>query len=159
MNTTIYTYGYEGHTIEAFIARLMGAGVNTIVDVRAMPISRKRGFSKTTFANALHAAGLVYSHFPAMGCPRPVRDRYKADGDWKAYTTGFLEYLAQQADPVVELAHIAQSTTCCLVCFEADFNRCHRLFVARAMARAAPLRVVHLTARGSSVDFQAQAAA
>lgn len=44
--TSLFTFGYEGLTIEAFIARLNEAGVRTIIDVRELPLSRKKGFSK-----------------------------------------------------------------------------------------------------------------
>ncbi|MDP2877672.1 MAG: DUF488 domain-containing protein, partial [Holophaga sp.] len=55
--TTLCTFGYEGLTIEAFIARLKESGVRTIIDVRELPLSRKKGFSKKAFAEALHGNG------------------------------------------------------------------------------------------------------
>jgi hypothetical protein len=86
MTDRIITFGYEGLSLEAFIARLRAAGVETVVDVRANPLSCKRGFSKRSLAAALEEAGFVYVHMPVMGCPKPVRDRYKQDADWPKYT-------------------------------------------------------------------------
>jgi uncharacterized protein (DUF488 family) len=80
MARRIYTFGYEGLTIERFIERLKSARISLVVDVRATPLSRKRGFSKVAFAQALGAAGITYVHAKAMGCPKVVRDRYKRDG-------------------------------------------------------------------------------
>jgi uncharacterized protein (DUF488 family) len=85
---TLYTFGYEGLSVAAFLAQLKKAGVKTVLDVRQLPLSRKPGFSKRSLAETLHEAGIVYAHLPAFGCPREIRDRYKLDGDWSAYTNG-----------------------------------------------------------------------
>ena len=71
----------QGLPLEAFIGRLKVTGVQAVLDVRANPLSRKPGFSKTAFSTALNGVEIIYAHFPAMGCPKPVRDRYKRDGD------------------------------------------------------------------------------
>jgi hypothetical protein len=90
---------------------------------------------------------MAYVHSPKMGCPKPIRERYKIDRDWAAYTRGFLAYLSSQGEGVAEVAAIATRTRSCLVCFEADFNFCHRTFVARAAAGLAAMKVTHLTAQ------------
>lgn len=155
---TIYTMGYEGFTADAFIARLRMAGVSTVIDVRELPLSRKRGFSKTAFAALLAAAGIAYAHMPAMGCPRPVRNQYKLDGNWVTYTRGFEAYLATQGASVRELGRMTRTTASCLVCFEADFNRCHRSMVGRAAAGISGQRLVHLNARTAIPDVSVRAA-
>jgi uncharacterized protein (DUF488 family) len=157
--TSLFTFGYEGLTVEAFIARLKETGVRTIIDVRELPLSRKKGFSKTAFAEALHRGGIVYAHMPTLGCPKPIRDAYCADGDWSAYTRKFMAYLDQQGAAVAEVAKIARATSACLVCFEADFNYCHRSMVARAAARAGGPAVVHMTARTAIPELPAKVAA
>lgn len=91
MHPSLFTLGYEGLTIEAFIARLQAAQVKTVVDVRKLPLSRKKGFSKTAFCAALSAHGIAYLHAPALGCPKPIRNQYKADGNWQTYTRDFFE--------------------------------------------------------------------
>ena len=157
--SALYTFGYEGLTIESFIARLKLADVRTIIDVRELPLSRKKGFSKRSFAEALHQAGIAYAHMPALGCPKPIRDAYRSDGSWSAYSRKFSAYLATQKKPIAELAKIARSTSVCLVCFEADFNFCHRSMVARAAALAGGPAVVHLTAKTEIPEFPPRAAA
>jgi uncharacterized protein (DUF488 family) len=159
MGDCIFTFGYEGLPLEAFIGRLKARGVRTVLDVRANPLSRKPGFSKTAFSTALHGVQIIYAHFPVMGCPKPVRDRYKRDGDWAAYTRRFLAHLEGQTDAVAGLARIAGRSPSCLICFEADFNRCHRTYVARAAAKLAGLRVIHLTHRTEIPDLTARSAA
>ncbi|HZH52323.1 MAG TPA: DUF488 domain-containing protein [Microvirga sp.] len=159
MAERIFTLGYEGLSLEAFVARLKAARVQTVLDVRANPLSRKRGFSKNAFASALDTAGIAYTHLPAMGCPKPVRERYRRDGDWSAYTRGFLAHLDGQAEALGNLVSIAARSASCLVCFEADFNRCHRTYVARAAAEIGKLRVVHLTDRTAIPDSTIRAVA
>jgi uncharacterized protein (DUF488 family) len=159
MADRIFTFGYEGLSLEAFIGRLKAVGVRTVLDVRANPLSRKAGFSKGAFSAALHAAGIIYAHLPALGCPKPVRDRYKRDGDWAAYTRGFLTHLADQTEALAELGKIAGRSPSCLVCFEADFNRCHRTYVARAAAKLGGLRTIHLTDRIEIPDAVRRSAA
>ena len=128
----LYTFGYEGLTPEAFVARLKRAGVRTVLDVRQLPLSRKPGFSKRILATTLHDAGILYAHVPALGCPPAIRRRYKANRSWPLYVRSFTAHLAHQQEAIAELARIAKKTTACLVCFEADFNLCHRNIVARA---------------------------
>lgn len=159
MTLEILTFGYEGLSVERFVKRLRSAKVETIVDVRANPLSRKPGLSKNALARHLADAGIDYIHVSQLGCPKPVRDRYKADGDWAAYTRGFLSYIADQEAWIVQLASIAERSRSCLICFEADFNFCHRTFVARAAAPLFNARVVHLTATASVVDQAARSAA
>jgi uncharacterized protein (DUF488 family) len=87
-------------TFEAFIARLQTAQVKTVVDVRELPLSRKKGFSKSAFCAGLSAHGMAYLHAPARGCPKPIRNQYKADGDWQTYTRDFLQYIQTQDAPL-----------------------------------------------------------
>lgn len=147
MSANLYTFGYEGFDIDSFILRLQMVGVQTIVDVRELPLSRKKGFSKTALGECLKQAGIGYFHAPALGCPKPIRNRYREDGDWRAYTRDFQAYLATQEATVQQLARFASSSTVCLICFEADFNFCHRTYVARAATRAGGPQVQHITAR------------
>jgi uncharacterized protein (DUF488 family) len=159
MAKRIFTFGYEGSSLSQFITRLQEAGVRTVVDVRANPLSRKPGFSKSAFASRLQAAGITYAHMPALGCPKPIRDRYKHDGDWMAYTRDFCSYLNQQTDTLTELAQIAECSRSCLVCFEADFTRCHRTYVARAAGQIGRLHVIHLTHQTEMPDLAPRVAA
>src|SRR5690349_11148793 len=114
MGRTLYTFGYEGLSIESFIARLEASEVSAVLDVRALPLSRKRGFSKNSLNEALNEARIKYAHLPTMGCPKPIRDRYKEDGDWAAYSQSFLAYLEGNQESILELGRLAGKTTCCL---------------------------------------------
>lgn len=155
----LFTFGYEGLDIVAFVTRLHEAQVRMIVDVRELPLSRKKGFSKTAFREHLAAAAIGYVHTPALGCPKEIRNQYRSDGDWARYTREFLAHLQTQDASVRELAQQARATTACLLCFEADYTMCHRTYVARAAKRFGAPVIKHLTAKTAFLDQPLQAAA
>jgi uncharacterized protein (DUF488 family) len=159
MTSEIFTFGYEGLSLDVFISRLQTAGVKTVIDVRATPLSRKKGFSKTGLSLALQAAGIAYTHIPAMGCPKAVRDRYREDNNWAIYTRGFLAHLKKNTDALAELVKVAMQSRSCLLCFETDFDRCHRTFVARGAAALGGFRIKHLTPQRVILDAVSQSAA
>jgi len=149
---TIYTVGYEGLALEEFLRRLRRAQVQLVVDVRDMALSRKRGFSKTALAAALGEAGVGYLHMRSLGCPKPIRDRYRANGDWKAYTAAFMDHLRHQSVAVGELAKVCRGNAAALLCYEADAGFCHRTYVARAAAAMSGGSVLHIGAAGITPD-------
>lgn len=145
---TIFTVGYEGRSLEDFLADLSGQGVSLVADVREAPISRKKGFSKNVLAEALRGIGIDYRHIRALGCPKAIRDAYKDDGDWERYTRAYMEHLSQQQSAIKELAGVTDAQPTALLCYEADFSRCHRTYVARAVAALAGSSVCHITPSG-----------
>lgn len=155
----LYTFGYEGLDVQSFIARLHAARVDLVVDVRELPLSRKKGFSKNALREQLAAQGMGYIHMPNLGCPKHIRDQYRDDDDWARYTRDFMAYLQTQEAGVRELAQQARVATACLVCFEADYTLCHRTYVARAAQRFGAPAVKHLTAKTSILDQPLRAAA
>jgi len=141
---TIYTIGYEGIDIQQFFTLLRGHDIETIVDVRELPLSRKPGFSKKLLAATLNLSGLEYIHLANLGCPKPIRDLYRFDANWRRYKESFLKYLSTQEEAIEELATLAGSSSCALLCFEADFNYCHRSIVADAVKQRSGMRVSHI---------------
>jgi uncharacterized protein (DUF488 family) len=140
----ILTLGYEGLSLDAFIRQLSAAGVTTVVDVRDLPLSHKRGFSKRPLAEALTDAGIDYRHVKALGCPKPIRDELKKIGDRDSYFRKFRDHLRRQDDALSELGKIIDSSTACLICFERDPALCHRSIVAESVAKKTGATVRHL---------------
>lgn len=141
---TIYTIGYEGLSIDEFISLLKAYDIETVVDIRELPLSRKPGFSKTALSNTLRLTGLEYIHTAALGCPKAVRDQYREDGNWQLYTKGFTKYLSTQTQAIASLSMLARTSSCALLCFEADFNFCHRSMVANAVHKSSGMGIVHI---------------
>jgi uncharacterized protein (DUF488 family) len=140
----IHTIGYEGIDIGRFLSLLRKHAIETVVDVRELPLSRKPGFSKKALADTLNLSGLEYVHLPDLGCPKPIRSRYRTDGNWKRYTEEFLKYLNTQDEALADLASLAAISNCALLCFEADCNYCHRSMVADAVNQINGMRVSHI---------------
>ncbi len=142
----LYTIGYEGSAQAALLQTLVYYDVQTLLDIRELPQSRKPGLSKTALGLAAHDYGLQYAHIRALGTPRDIRYRRKIDHDEVAFRTDFLDYLATQDEAMQTLVARAISERCCLLCYEADPRLCHRWFVAeRAVEMSGgALTVVHL---------------
>jgi uncharacterized protein (DUF488 family) len=146
---TVFTIGYEGLDINAFMSLLAEHGIDTVVDIRELPLSRKPGFSKKALASVLNLSGLEYVHMVDLGCPKPVRHRYREDGNWKRYTDDFLKHLKTQEASIAELSELVSSSNCALLCYEADFNFCHRSMVANAVRDYCGADVEHIMAAGA----------
>jgi uncharacterized protein (DUF488 family) len=144
----LYTAGYEGLSIEAFIARLKQAGIDKVLDVREYPLSRKKGFSKSSFAECLAAEGIIYEHSRPLGCPKPIRKQYKEDGNWATYAREFRAYIRTQGTVLNELISSAAEQRICMVCYEADASFCHRSLIAEAAQEVkTSLQTEHLPVR------------
>ncbi len=141
----LFTIGYAGSSVDELIARLQAAGVKRVVDVRELPLSRRRGFSKSALAHALADVGIQYEHVRALGNPKPNRDRYKG-GDVAGGARIYRAHLHNgSAGALVDLAESVDGVTTCLLCVEPEHDTCHRAVIAGAIAERLPrLAVVHL---------------
>jgi uncharacterized protein (DUF488 family) len=142
---TLFTIGYETATPADLVARLRAEGIERVVDVRELPLSRRQGFSKTLLAETLAAAGILYEHVRELGNPKPNRDRYKR-GDVKGGARSYRAHLHNGAFPaVVDLAQSIETSKTCLLCVEDTHETCHRAVIAGAVAELLPrVAVVHL---------------
>lgn len=139
----LHTVGYEGRSMAELTGMLRGAGVAVLIDVRAVPWSRRREFAKRSLAESLEAAGLRYVHLQGLGNPEEGRLAAKAGRDYRALFAAHLETAPARAD-LERAAAIAAAEPACLMCYEADPARCHRSLVAAALARAHSFTVVDL---------------
>jgi uncharacterized protein (DUF488 family) len=144
----LFTIGYEGAAQSSILEALLHHDVETLVDIRELPQSRKPGFSKTALATAVTGHGMKYMHMRALGTPRDIRHQRRIDHDQDAFREAFLQYLATQDEAIQDLAERVNRETCCLMCFEADARLCHRWFVAEAVVRKSgdAMAIVHLSA-------------
>lgn len=142
----LYTIGYEGSTQAALLQTLVYHDIQTLLDIRQLPQSRKPGLSKTALGLAAAEYGVQYTHIRALGTPRDIRYQRKIDHDEAAFRAGFLAYLATQEPALEMLVERAGRGLCCLLCYEADVQQCHRLLVAERAAEMSggTLTPVHL---------------
>lgn len=141
----IFTIGYEGATQAELIAALAEAGVRRLVDVRAVPLSRRPGFSKNILAAGLREAGIEYVGLKALGTPAEGREAARK-GDHRRLAdiyAGQLE-LPEAIAQGAQLVDLAAQAPTALLCFERDPGGCHRSLLVDAIMPDA--QVVHLFA-------------
>ncbi len=139
----LYTIGYEEASIEDFVSTLKAAGVTTLLDIREIPLSRKKGFSKRALAEAVEGAGITYRHERGLGSPKPIRQKLHSDGDYKRFFASFTDYLKSQA-PLLKALSVELEGKVALMCFERDPATCHRSVVARQLDALTGLKTKHL---------------
>lgn len=141
----VCTIGYEGADIDDFLDTLDAAGVTHLIDVRELPASRRPNFSKNALRENLEDAGIDYTHFRALGDPKPGRDAMRR-GDREAFEAIFAEQMAkpEAQDALAELISIAEEETVVLLCYERDPKTCHRTIVAERMSKNKPFKTQHL---------------
>jgi len=142
------TIGYEGCTIDSVLDELQAAKVGLLIDVRAVPISRKPGFSKRQLAAGLAERGITYVHLQALGTPKPGRDAARA-GHPEKMERIFREHMKSdrsQAE-LAEAKTLVRGTRACLLCFERDPHMCHRRLVAEMITAGTDMKIVHLYAK------------
>jgi uncharacterized protein (DUF488 family) len=141
----LFTVGYEGRTPADLVELLLDAGVARVVDVRELPLSRRRGFSKTPLAETLDAAGIAYEHVRALGNPKETRALYKR-GDLQGGREGYRAHLDNGSRvALLALSASLTSSSTCLLCVEEHPDACHRAVIVDALREEHPrLSVTHL---------------
>jgi uncharacterized protein (DUF488 family) len=141
----IFTIGYEGTTVPEFIAALKHAGIERVIDVRALPLSRRPGFSKTALRGALEAAGIEYIHLKALGTPAAGRAAARAGrhAELERIYAGQLE-LPEAIAQGAQMLELAREKPSVVLCMEREPAHCHRTLLLNSMAPDA--EVTHLFA-------------
>lgn len=130
----LFTIGYEKATQDEVIAALSAAGVERLVDVRAVPLSRRPGFSKNVLANGLREAGIEYVHLKALGTPPEGREaarKGKQDVLERVYAAQL--DTAEAAMDAARLIDLAAEKPSALLCFERAAAGCHRTLLWQAV--------------------------
>jgi uncharacterized protein (DUF488 family) len=139
----VWTIGYEGRTPDQLVADLRAAGVEQVLDVRELPLSRKRGFSKSSLAALLQSHGIAYAGERRLGAPREIRHRLRGGGAWEPFAAAYLAHLDGQDEALAEVEVQARRRPTALLCYERDALACHRSLLAGRLARRG-LLPVHL---------------
>jgi|SRR5579871_273800 len=142
----LFTIGYASATQGAVIARLKQAGVEVLIDVRAVAASRRAGFSKRLLAAGLADAGIAYVHLRALGTPAAGRHAARAGrtAEMRAIFTDYLENEPAAQAELGEAQRIAATRPAALLCLESDARVCHRALIAARLKAMAGFEVVDL---------------
>ena len=131
----VWTIGYAGKTFDQVMELLFSAGVRRLVDVRALPLSRRREFSKTALAERLAAGGIEYVHVRSAGNPF----RHLSDDIGRCLAL-YREHLVRSPDVLAEVARVTSEKSSALFCVEAEATGCHRSVIADQLRAGLPIR-------------------
>jgi uncharacterized protein (DUF488 family) len=144
----LWTIGYENFpTPVAMRDVLEECGIEWVCDVRALPQSRRPGFSRHALRDVLADAGIVYEHRPELGNPAPLREVFRAgrlEEGREAFRAHLLGAHAWAVDVIAE--RIDERPTA-MLCREDDPALCHRGVIIEELVRRNPnVRVVRVPA-------------
>ncbi|MFC7051623.1 DUF488 family protein [Hansschlegelia quercus] len=146
--TRLFTIGYEGATPNALADALATAGVETLVDVRAVANSRRPGFSKRALAAQVEERGVGYLHMRALGTPADGRAAARSGrhDDMRRIFAAHLETDAAKEELAALKALTRTGKKLCLLCFERESEHCHRLMIAERVDAELDIEIEHLHA-------------
>lgn len=135
MGLRVFTIGYEQARVEDVVAALKAAGVERVIDVRAVAASRRPGFSKSALTANLREAGIEYEHLRALGTPKEGREAARRGdaAELERVYAGQLELPEAQAQAAILLDRAAEQRSAVL-CYERDPAECHRSMLLAAIA-------------------------
>jgi uncharacterized protein (DUF488 family) len=136
----VVSIGYEGRTPAEFVEQLLARHVTKVIDVRELPLSRRKGFSKTSLSAKLKSAGIAYQHLRVAGNPHR---HLKADTE--RCLALYAAHLKKHPE-VVELVgnELMQSGRVAVLCFERAHESCHRSRLLDAIGRAHRVHVIRV---------------
>jgi uncharacterized protein (DUF488 family) len=140
----LHTIGHGTRPLDELVTTLRRASIETLVDVRRYPGSRRNPqFNQGPLAAALEEAGIVYRHEVALGgrlSGEPGEERFPC-----LRVAAFRSYAARMGTPEWQeaLAAALALPAPCFMCAETAWQRCHRRLIAELLA-ARGHEVVHL---------------
>ena len=126
----LLTIGYEGREIDEFINRLKRFNISRLIDVREIPLSRKRGFSKSALRERREDENIEYVHVKALGSSSTIRNKLKSDRDYDYFFKAYSNYLSQNMEVLIEVYQFISDGINCIMCYERMPEKCHRSTVA-----------------------------
>jgi uncharacterized protein (DUF488 family) len=150
---TVFTIGHSTRTLEEFIELLRESGIELLVDVRAIPWSRRMPqFSTDALAASLEQHGIDYEHAPALGGRRRKQKDAPLSPNTYWRIEAFRHYADYAATPefgaaIDALIAKARERRCTIMCAEAVWWRCHRRIVTDYLI-ARGVAVTHIMGPG-----------
>jgi uncharacterized protein (DUF488 family) len=136
-NTTLYTIGYEGVSLEAYLNKLIKHGIKVLVDVRNNPLSQKFGFSKSQLIRYCEGLNIQYVHFGEVGIQSEYRQELKVQSDYDNLFDSYKKKTLPKTVLIQEkiLGLLKDKKRIALTCFEANICQCHRKHLAEAITQ------------------------
>lgn len=144
--TTVYTIGYEGITIDGYLRKLIKNDITTVVDVRKNPKSMKFDFNLKALTGFLSKVDIEYIGIPELGIPADMRVELDTFESYQIlfdiYEKDLLPKQRENVEKIVGLVDAGQKVA--LTCFERDYQWCHRSRIAQKLSADYNYEVVNL---------------
>jgi uncharacterized protein (DUF488 family) len=131
---TLHTIGHSTRPLDEFLAVLCAHGIQTLVDIRAFPVSRRLPhFNREALEAALSDAKIRYLWMKSLG---GYRKKTRGDSPNVALrNASFRNYADYMLTPefetaIAELIHVAQESPTAYMCAERVWFQCHRMLVS-----------------------------
>jgi uncharacterized protein (DUF488 family) len=150
----VWTVGHGARSADDFVVLLRSAGVQTLIDVRRFPGSRRHPqFNRSTLPTTLRDAGIRYVHEVELGGRRsgePGEERFTC-----IETAAFRSYAARMSTPKWQeaLERLLAQPCPCVMCAETLWWRCHRRLIADLLV-ARGHEIIHLVRAGDTQHHQ-----
>lgn len=143
--SAIYTLGYEGISLEAYINKLIKNNIKLLCDVRKNPFSRKFGFSYKTLNSLLPKVGIDYIHIPELGIESNKRQDLDNQAAYKKLFDEYETTLPNREKALVKVLELQKKyQKIALTCFEKSHQECHRHCVSDYLATHHKAKAIHL---------------
>jgi len=130
----LYTIGHSTRSLDDLIETLQAHSIQTLVDIRAFPMSRRLPqFNRESLEASLLAAGIRYVWMKELGGYRKkIREESPHTGLRNASFRNYADYMltAEFKNAMDKLVTLAEGSRTAYMCAERVYFRCHRLLVS-----------------------------
>jgi uncharacterized protein (DUF488 family) len=147
----LYTIGHSTRTIEELIVALAAHQIQTLVDIRAFPMSRRLPqFNRDSLEQTVSAAGIHYLWMKSLGGYR--KKSLEESPNIALRNPSFRNYADYMLTPefagaMAEMLTLAANSRTAYMCAERPYFRCHRMLVSDWLV-AHGHQVFHIDASG-----------
>lgn len=163
---TLYTIGHSTRTLNDLLKTLQAHAIQTLVDIRAFPMSRRLPqFNRESLEKSLSAAGIRYVWMGSLGGYRKkIREDSPHIGLRNASFRNYADYMltAEFENAMTDLIALASASRTAYMCAERVYFRCHRMLVSDWLVAhghevlhlddTGPAKPHHLTREGRMID-------
>lgn len=131
--------GYELDDIKSFIDKLEKNEVSVLIDIRELPLSRKKYFSKNLLNDQVKKKKIEYIHYKSLGSPKEIRHKLRDKSlSYMDFFTEYRKHLIENHDALLELAEMLRHNDICLMCYEEQTSACHRSIIIDELQKLIP---------------------
>lgn len=165
---TLYTIGHSTRSLEELIRALQAHGIETLVDIRSFPVSRRMPhFSRESLEQSIPAEDIRYVWLRALGGYRKKLHENSPNialrnQNFRNYADHMMSVEFRQG--VEELLRIAGESRTAYMCAERVWFHCHRMLVSDYLVAhghtvlhiddTGPVRAHKLTSEARLIDGQ-----